>query len=908
MSTDFYRADSARVTFREFSWGAQNPLLLPVVMPIAGIIKLFRLSVAGTTDDLPVPQLAPFQVERLPQDMQDRIVGPVGDLLQLGFTTPVYHLLQDPINQTLTALATFIHPSGAIGRVHLRLWQRFEPPRPKLFTEFFSTLSDGTFLWTLSGTPDMLAPSGCDVQRVVKAEAPGLWAAHQQRLSSRSIVPVRSEAALLAALDRHQQLVWNFHTARGVFRPARPNELERAARMPVMPAESPLGMAQSEAPVGEAADGALPDPVLEYSVPQPAPAGARHPAVLREIDALQNKKGSWAGGLWLLVITAILFLLVGRGSWPLQDYLFLIPILLVHESGHYLAMRAFGYKNLKMFFIPFLGAAVTGRHYNIAGWKKVVVSLAGPLPGIFIGIVMGLYGLYHHQTTLVHIATLAVFINGFNLLPLMPLDGGHVMHALVFSRHHLLDVVFRVLTGLLLMAAGLFGGKALLYVGIAMLAGTPLIYRIAKAADELRKEGVRGTSDDGQSIPPELAERIVDKVTATSTKPQSVRVLAQQTLSVFENLNARPPGVLTTLGFIGVHGMSIVFVLAFTVVYFVAQSGVWTSAVQEARRMPPHFAPTAMAAPWHGARFVDAPAADHCTLVATFKRSRDAREALDKLTPTLPDTASATLFGDSLLISLPPTDEAHRTAAFAALGASTDQVFVENKDQGSFLRLHGICRDKSNAEALAREMTECLSFGNGTPGIVAPWHVGAVVSADAYEGFRKARRTVLQIRRTAIGAYADPAIKAVHDKLDTARRAGDKEQVKALSVESTAAFTTAQRRAVESLRGAANIDPQILDAFLAAPATQPMTLYGKVPSAVESRLGMLPRTEVAALASSPTGGYSHQNELFVELDITMPDIVHAAPVLLEWLHSQGVSNLRYDVTGSSIGDEETEIE
>ena len=35
-------------------------------------------------------------------------------------------------------------------------------------------------------------------------------------------------------------------------------------------------------------------------------------------------------------------------------------------------MRLFRYSNVKMFFIPLLGAAVSGRHYNVPGWKKVV--------------------------------------------------------------------------------------------------------------------------------------------------------------------------------------------------------------------------------------------------------------------------------------------------------------------------------------------------------------------------------------------------------------------------------------------------------------------------------------------------------------------------------------------------------
>ena len=56
-------------------------------------------------------------------------------------------------------------------------------------------------------------------------------------------------------------------------------------------------------------------------------------------------------------------------------------------------MRIFHYRNLRMFFIPLFGAAVTGRNWNVPGWKKALVSLAGPLPGIALGIFLGVAGI-----------------------------------------------------------------------------------------------------------------------------------------------------------------------------------------------------------------------------------------------------------------------------------------------------------------------------------------------------------------------------------------------------------------------------------------------------------------------------------------------------------------------------------
>ena len=93
--------------------------------------------------------------------------------------------------------------------------------------------------------------------------------------------------------------------------------------------------------------------------------------------------------LILLLVSLGLFILAGKRQWPLDYLLILLPVLFIHEFGHYLAMKIFNYRNLRMFFIPFLGAAVSGQHFNVPGWKKTIVSLMGPVPGIILGVIIG---------------------------------------------------------------------------------------------------------------------------------------------------------------------------------------------------------------------------------------------------------------------------------------------------------------------------------------------------------------------------------------------------------------------------------------------------------------------------------------------------------------------------------------
>ncbi len=216
---------------------------------------------------------------------------------------------------------------------------------------------------------------------------------------------------------------------------------------------------------------------------------------------------------------------------------------------------------------------MSGQNYNVPGWKKVIVSLMGPLPGVALGIVVGLVAISLDQTFLLEAATLMLFLNGFNLLPVLPLDGGWVMHAIIFSRHYLLDVGFRLAAAMLLLAGGAtIGDWLLIVIGVVMLLGIPISYRVAKIVGVLRGHGLTSTSDDDQSIPVETAERILDELVVAFPTGLSNRQLAQFTVNVFEALNARPPNPVASVLFVGLHFASFLAALVFAVL-FIASKG-----------------------------------------------------------------------------------------------------------------------------------------------------------------------------------------------------------------------------------------------------------------------------------------------------------------------------------------------
>lgn len=169
----------------------------------------------------------------------------------------------------------------------------------------------------------------------------------------------------------------------------------------------------------------------------------------------------------------------------LVDLMMLLGILTVHELGHVVGMRLFGYRDVKMFFIPFFGAAASGRRRGVERWKQGVVLLLGPVPGILIGAVLAYAGGPELRT----LALMTIAVNAINLLPLSQLDGGQLFQILLFARHRHVEVVFLVVTAGLIVVAGAFGSMIFIaFLGAFMLMQVPHRRRILATAHLLRDQ------------------------------------------------------------------------------------------------------------------------------------------------------------------------------------------------------------------------------------------------------------------------------------------------------------------------------------------------------------------------------------------------------------------------------------
>jgi Zn-dependent protease len=107
-----------------------------------------------------------------------------------------------------------------------------------------------------------------------------------------------------------------------------------------------------------------------------------------------------------------------------------VALLLVHEMGHYIQLRREGVRPTGMLFIPFLGAVVGARSLGGSALAEARVGLAGPILGT-IGCLVpaGIY-LATGEEFWKALAFTGFFLNLFNLIPVVPLDGGRAMAAM----------------------------------------------------------------------------------------------------------------------------------------------------------------------------------------------------------------------------------------------------------------------------------------------------------------------------------------------------------------------------------------------------------------------------------------------------------------------------------------------
>lgn len=455
----------------------------------------------------------PAEATQIPRDFA-RFGQPwIGRLAYLGF--PVIRIMRSPddadpetvswllsnTKDRTTGVLTGTLPSGG--------------GKPKFSLRLVTFLNDGRVVVT--------------ADRLITRRPPGHWSLVQRRFETlesqvqehRAQVEARSNGALavlpqphelpsrLAAEDRAE---FDALTSSGDYAACGPDAVRPAlSRLPLMACQDFGSIFNGSAfPSGRRKDVASAARDTTPGEEDIAPIGASltlSPEQLVERDLIRYRKHSNQppGGrhlffrLLVLVATVVFFVITfGRDS-PVQTTGMLLAIIAVHEFGHWLAMKVFGYNGMGRFFVPFLGPIDRGRKLHATPWQQIFVILAGPVPGLLAGLGLLAAGFFLPQMPLwlLDLGGLAVMLNAFHLLPFLPLDGGKIVDLLVFRDLPLLRPLFTAVSAVCtLLASFLLRSRAIRVIAIGMFAGLIWDIKMIKVVRGGRRLGWAGSIND----------------------------------------------------------------------------------------------------------------------------------------------------------------------------------------------------------------------------------------------------------------------------------------------------------------------------------------------------------------------------------------------------------------------------
>ena len=718
----YFKVDPAKISFREF-WSL-SPGLNGVVAWLLSKLRLMKTLGDGTI----VPeQIAEIRVDPalIPDDAHERFRPLLVESEAVGFYGPVYHRLVSSRHLTESFIVSMLHSSGAAMLRHFYTISRAtNPPTRKCHSAIVTPTREGAFLVSTSAKPGFRTAPGVEIVRLVGAGTPRLWELHQKALAQfhlkHSIPEMRTQADCDSLADLYEAWSGEFLQRRGVFR-----------RMTAEEIASDQAHVETQRLVSET--------MGEENAPQ-----------LAALSDLLNPKPRWTNAALLLVISLVAFVSVGATQWSWDYVAIIVGVLFVHELGHYATMRLFNYQNLKMFFIPFFGAAVSGRNFNVKGWQKALVSLMGPMPGILIGTGLAIIGGLADHPLVSRIGFITVLINGINLLPVLPLDGGWYLNAILFCRNVWFEISFRVLAVIALIGYSFQSGQAFWrYIGIAMAVSLPQSIRVARITHRLRAAGVAAESPDQKSVPPGIAVAIFKELDATSKRPEALKTRATFALNIFESLNAVPPSWLATAGLLALYlGTLGIALLGCGVGGWLRTGG---SGAESLLRIPePHHhfvcgqyeSANGRAAASHSGE-------DQIIVSGSFPNRETALKAFASLRES-GDARTLTLFGESVMgfgMENSPGRAAGWDRQIRDLGG---EAVVEQSRSNHVATVHVSARFASNAEAAAVRRELEGYWNNARYNLLpAPWMQlpgDPLQVVETQTSGRRARQTALRLR------------------------------------------------------------------------------------------------------------------------------------------------------------------
>jgi Zn-dependent protease len=190
--------------------------------------------------------------------------------------------------------------------------------------------------------------------------------------------------------------------------------------------------------------------------------------------------------------------------WNMYGWPFAAGIVIsiyIHEMGHVIAIRRYGFPATAPMFIPGIGAFIRMRGVKVPPIPDSRIGLAGPIYGFGAAIgalAMGVLTGVKIWSTIAHFGAV---VNLFNLIPVWSLDGSRGLRSL--TRPH---------RGIVLAVAA----------GLWMLGGNPMLFLIAAACVYRMFTRDWQVEPDGEGLVQFVALLIALSAIAAFSPPESI--------------------------------------------------------------------------------------------------------------------------------------------------------------------------------------------------------------------------------------------------------------------------------------------------------------------------------------------------------------------------------------------------
>lgn len=197
---------------------------------------------------------------------------------------------------------------------------------------------------------------------------------------------------------------------------------------------------------------------------------------LAATGALAAKFGAYLKGAVLLLpklkllttaATALVSVAAYSLWWGWTFAVGFVVLLFVHEMGHVIQLRREGIKASTPMFIPFMGAVIASRSLGENALAEARVGLAGPVLGSLGAAGCLAVAEATHSSFFRALAYVGFLINLFNLIPVLPLDGGRAMAAMApwmwfVGFAALIPLIVVLHGGFVLFIILIFGGREMM--------------------------------------------------------------------------------------------------------------------------------------------------------------------------------------------------------------------------------------------------------------------------------------------------------------------------------------------------------------------------------------------------------------------------------------------------------------